>query len=391
MNYRAAAFALLFDLVCLNDLTYGFGFNSKVVLSCQPWVQLPQTDHRKRFQQSEYCKRYKALILGTADSSFEREDNEGTSNSKGEERITNLSVSSSLGPRYKIASGLLGSLGLALFAIPDKTHTIRLATKWGGAAGFGLASGVSYMLADAADHNQLQNDTCKRLNLGLLAFSGIGLFSVPGEAAFHPKFGPAIILILSMFLTRLYSCIVSYKGWKQGGINLQTNNDREEQEQVNNNSLLKELWVGIPSIIRGLRTKHKSANGYRNLLLLVFTGIFSTILQGVNLMEHSKPLFDVSLQWSAVSRLCLISTMIFCLKDAAENDRLTSTTSIQLNILTGSWALLVALGSGIGRGGFTLRRASHMAMFSASFLINGFNGGKKQEASFRLTNNNRKQ
>jgi len=334
-----------------------------------------------RLSSSKHGKR---VFFGTTASSFEPEDNEEKNNE--EEIITqNLLSNSSLRRRYKVASTLLGSLGLALFVIPDKTHTVRLATKWGGAAGFGLASGVSYILAEAASRNQLGSDSYKLLNLGLLGFSVIGLFSVPGEAAFHPNLGPAMALILSMFLVRLFSCMVSFNGWKQG--TLQSDDD---EQKYRDHSLLKELLIGTMSTIGGLRTKHKRGNGYRNLLLLVVAGMFSSILQGLNLMEHSRPLFDVSLQWSVLSRLFLISTMIFCLKDAAENDKLTSTTSIQLNILIGGWASLAALGSGIGISGFTPRKAWHMAMFAAPFISNAMNGGKKQEAKYRLTNNRKR-
>jgi hypothetical protein len=40
----------------------------------------------------------------------------------------------------------------------------------------------------------------------------------------------------------------------------------------------------------------------------------------------------------------MISTMIYSLKDADERDRLTGTTFLQMNIMVGSWALLVAFG-----------------------------------------------
>lgn len=54
-----------------------------------------------------------------------------------------------------------------------------------------------------------------------------------------------------------------------------------------------------------------------------------------------KTMFDSSLQWSAVSRLFLIATAIFSLKEAAEADRLSrGNTFIQLNLMVGAWALL---------------------------------------------------
>ncbi len=41
-----------------------------------------------------------------------------------------------------------------------------------------------------------------------------------------------------------------------------------------------------------------------------------------------------------MARLALISTMIYSLKDAAERDRLSGTTFIQLNWLLAAWAML---------------------------------------------------
>ena len=53
-----------------------------------------------------------------------------------------------------------------------------------------------------------------------------------------------------------------------------------------------------------------------------------------------KTSFDISLCWSAVSRLFLVSSMMYSLKDAAERDRLSGTTFIQMNYMVAIWALV---------------------------------------------------
>ena len=51
-----------------------------------------------------------------------------------------------------------------------------------------------------------------------------------------------------------------------------------------------------------------------------------------------KTLFDISLQWSGVARLFLISTIILSLKDAADREEMTSTAFVKLNLLVAAWA-----------------------------------------------------
>ena len=52
-------------------------------------------------------------------------------------------------------------------------------------------------------------------------------------------------------------------------------------------------------------------------------------------------MFDISLQWSGVARLFLISTVMFSLKDLADRDPMTTgTTFIKLNLMVGAWAAL---------------------------------------------------
>jgi hypothetical protein len=94
---------------------------------------------------------------------------------------------------------------------------------------------------------------------------------------------------------------------------------------------------------------------------------------------------DASLQWSAVARLFLIATMIVSLKDAAERDRLTGTTFIQLNRLTGAWAVVVAAGQTWTTSGVAANRGIEMLGFGTLFFIKAWKSViEKREASKEL-------
>ena len=52
-------------------------------------------------------------------------------------------------------------------------------------------------------------------------------------------------------------------------------------------------------------------------------------------------MFDSSLHWSAVSRLFLMATMIFSLKDIADHDRMgNGFIFVKLNLMVGTWSAL---------------------------------------------------
>ena len=89
-------------------------------------------------------------------------------------------------------------------------------------------------------------------------------------------------------------------------------------------------------------------------------------------------MFDVSLKWSAVARLFMISTMVYTLKDAAERDRLTGTTFIQLNLMVGLWAILVGIGQSVFPLGFAAKRGVEMYALSIPFFIRALKSQKEK-------------
>jgi hypothetical protein len=72
----------------------------------------------------------------------------------------------------------------------------------------------------------------------------------------------------------------------------------------------------------------------------------------------------------------MIATMIYCLKDAAERNRLTGTTFIQLNLMVGLWAALIGIGQSIYPLGFAAYRGVEMFAFSAPFFLKAYKSVK---------------
>lgn len=212
----------------------------------------------------------------------------------------------SLQEKYKMASILYRIIATIFFGMPDKTFTTRLASKFGGAAGFGVASGVSYILSKATGKDRLGSETYKRLNVGLLGFSILGLFAIPGEAAFLPKALPAMLLSMGASAARLYVAFVSYLGWSWGVLQ-----NRPEAVVTNKESsrmlltpklALTEILQGMKNSIKGMKVikaNKKKSLFYRNAGLLVLFGMFSSFMQGlfnVRVSErYQKVLQDSSL------------------------------------------------------------------------------------------------
>jgi hypothetical protein len=199
----------------------------------------------------------------------------------------------------------------------------------------------------------------------------LGLFAIPGEAGFLPSAVGAMIFSVLLTVVRLYGVALAWKGWEYG---------------VGAGSL-KGLWGeivnGTTETVKGLRVKHqKKSLTYRNVLLLILMGSISSFFDAIFLLRYLKEfgtsLFEVSLKVSAVGRLLMITTMVYSLKDAAERDRLTGTTFIQLNLLVGTWAVIVGLGQAAFPYGFAANRGVEMFAIGLPFLIKAFKSQKEK-------------
>ena len=269
----------------------------------------------------------------------------------------------SLVSTYGIAHKIYLSLAFILFVMPDRTLTARLPSKWGGAAGYLLAAQSCKILQGATRAGRLASDTYKRLNIGLIGFC-LSFWTVPAEAGFLTQSSIVTLLCFLLSTAKVFGLVLAITGFQYGA-------DRESEQFYKPIQLFRELGRGCFSTLKGLRVKSaKKALAYRNLLILVLAGMLSSLLEGIfdiryrEAFHHSA--FDISIQWSAISRLFLIATMIYSLKDAAERDRLTGSTFIQMNLLVGGWALAVGLAQGLM--GYWIE----MLAFSLPFFIKAY-------------------
>jgi hypothetical protein len=316
------------------------------------------------------------LLKATADTLDDPPSPDTTTTAAAKERLSKA---------YRVAQYAFGTVAGMIFAMPDRTLTTLLATKWGGAAGFGIASNMCRILRQANDHDRLGSDTYKRLNLGLLGFAGLGLTAVPGEAAFLNSAGAAMVMAGLLTALRLFGTVLAFTGWKRGVVMGAGGGDGDKINDTPK-QWLGELVQGTKDTVKGLKVKYsKKALTYRNCLLLVCMGIVSSFMEGLFNMRYQKEFtrtwFEISLQWSAVARLFMIATMIYSLKDAAERDRLTGTTFIEMNVMVGAWALLVGLGQAIYPLGFAAYRGVEMFAFSAPFFLKAYKAQKEKEAN----------
>jgi type IV secretory pathway TrbD component len=68
--------------------------------------------------------------------------------------------------------------------------------------------------------------------------------------------------------------------------------------------------------------------------------------------------------------------MVYSLQDAAERDRLTGTTFIQMNVMVGLWAVLVGLGVSLGNSAYT---GVEMCAFAIPFFVKALKSLKEKQ------------
>ena len=206
--------------------------------------------------------------------------------------------------KYNTCSILFGIVSLILATMPDRTNTVQLASKMGGAAGYGLAAGTSYILAGATTHDRLGSDTYKRLNVGLLGSSLLSLVAIPGEAAFHPSFGVAVLLSAFMAFVKGFGAMTSYKGWRKGV--------DPESDTLAPKEMFGEFVSGIKSSLGGIYHTPRKGFVYLMYFLLVLAGGFSALMQGMFNMGVSCDWCGFSLSRASVLTACTHSTPLLC-------------------------------------------------------------------------------
>ena len=308
-----------------------------------------------------------------------------------------------------ITSTIRTSAAAAAASSPLLLSPSVLSTKWGCAMGFVMAAKLSSILRQAHIEHRLSSDTYKRLNLGLFGFNMMGLMAIPGEVALmQTRFIPQIGIGLCLILLRVWGCVVTWNGWIQNIPNDTTTNVATTMTATTTTTTttitptnifnrikaplvvsLIELGRGMKDTLIGLRVRStKKALTYRNCLLIVICGIVSHFMEGLFNLRYrqafTRSWLDVTWQWSTVSRLFMIATMIYSLKDAAERDRLTGTTFIELNLLVGSWATLVGLAQTMYPVGFAAYRGVEMYAFAIPFWLKAYKSQKEKKATANL-------
>lgn len=289
------------------------------------------------------------------------------------------SKQTNLATLYKTSSIMYIISAISLLFMPSRQVNLgtymqqdfHTATRVGGALGYALAGAVNYILQGATIHDRLNSATYKRLNVGLVLFAIISLFSLPGEASFASSFGTSMSIFGIMSLSKVLGTVAALSGWRRGVLGW-VNSD----EQKNNvfQFLIRETWTGMKESWYGFKSEEKDVNIYRTLFVLVFFfGLGNNVMSLYHFFKvKSASPFQISIYVSAIARLSMISTIIYTLKDAAERKRLSGTTFIQLNFMLGLWAAAVGVSEGLFKGTFVIRKALTMLMVSGPFFIKGF-------------------
>jgi hypothetical protein len=218
-----------------------------------------------------------------------------------------------------------------------------------------LASGVAYILTDAAVKDNLQSDTYKRFNLFLGQYAALTLSMV---YLAPDSFASPIFIVPS-----LLGLINSSKGYAYGalGWDKKTGSYKEEMVQAVK-STIQTLVLTPP--------KNLASLGYLGATLTVGSMKVAQLVEIVTgtLVQQQQatiPLVVIATRLSRLAKLSLLTAVLFTLKDTADRDRLGGTTFIELNFLSS-----FVLGTMAGRSVQGMHVCMHAAMYACMHFNN---------------------
>lgn len=215
-----------------------------------------------------------------------------------------------------------------------------------------MPAGISYIMSGAASHDRLNSDTYKRLNLALLEYGIVGL-SILSLGGFKRP-----VMTLAFALT----VINSIKGYAYGVLGW----DKKSTETT----LLKDITKGTKDTIKGFLSVPKNFNsfGYLVATYMVASMKLLKLKEVVEFIQANSIAEGLAMPLSRFNRLAFLTLMIYTLKDAADRDRLSGTTFIQMNYLC---SLAMGVNYFFYTSGIATPLGALAAFFSAFFAFNG--------------------
>jgi hypothetical protein len=229
------------------------------------------------------------------------------------------------GKQGSIARGYTASKKLYLLLSVVLLGLTRDYRKFTSVSGFFIAAGLSHILSRATENNRLTSETYKRLNVGLMGYNILSLFTIPGEVGLFLGTAKAYVYMGFAFVVQSYGAHMSYEGWLRG----------LGEAAVPG----KELRKGVLATLKTLWPTKEGGTMYRNFLMLFIAECFR-MLYNVVVGLRVSGLLEASLLTGAFARRILIATMLYSLKDAGERGRLQGNTFIKMDYLIGLWLFL---------------------------------------------------
>lgn len=233
-----------------------------------------------------------------------------------------------------ITNFVVGMFTLVMAGL-SKTSGVGIATASYYASGPAMASTVSLILAGAAENDRLGSDTYKRLNVLLSKYGALWLLA--GLVTFAAaKMGPAkppaaaakVFTNPLVVLASLTACVNGIKGFAYGVKGW----DKQANKGYGN-----ELADMVQSLRSLFFVKNLAGTGYLGATVMIGALKIRKLLEIVQLVLTGGGFTTAAVLSTRVTRyakLTLLTGIVFTLKDAADRNRLSGTTFIQLNFLS---------------------------------------------------------